>query len=228
MSKCEQCIIREFSTLKSLSKEDLMNLSDHKDSIDFKKGDVLFSEGTILNGVYCIKKGVCKLSKLSPNGKEQIVRFIKGGDMLGYRSVLSEEPVTLTVTALKDMKACYIPKKEIFNSMKTNPKFSMDMMKTVCHDLKDANMAITNMAQKSVKERLADTLLFLKETFGLDDDGYLDIILTREEFSSVIGTATESAIRLLSGFKKKGLIALDGKRVKVLNESELIRISQGF
>ncbi|HHC81004.1 MAG TPA: cyclic nucleotide-binding domain-containing protein, partial [Flavobacteriia bacterium] len=92
-------MIREFSTLKSLSKEDLKNISDHKDSIDFKKGDVLFSEGNILNGVYCIKEGICKLSRLSANGKEQIVRFIKGGDMLGYRSVLSEEPVTLTVTA---------------------------------------------------------------------------------------------------------------------------------
>jgi CRP-like cAMP-binding protein len=228
MSKCEQCIIREFSTLKSLSKDDLKSISYHKDSIDFKKGDVLFSEGNVINGVYCIKEGVCKMSRLSSNGKEQIVRFIKGGDMLGYRSVLSEEPVSLTVTALKDLKACYIPKKEIFDAMKNNPKFSMDMMKTVCHDLKDANMAITNMAQKSVKERLADTLLFLKETFGLDKDGYLDIVLTREEFSSVIGTATESAIRLLSGFKKEDLIVLDGKRVKILNESELLRISQGF
>jgi CRP-like cAMP-binding protein len=228
MSNCEHCIIREFSTLKSLSKEDLKNISDHKDSIDFKKGDVLFSEGNILNGVYCIKEGICKLSRLSANGKEQIVRFIKGGDMLGYRSVLSEEPVTLSVTALRDLKACYIPKSEIFEAMKTNSKFSMEMMKTVCHDLRDANMAITNMAQKSVKERLADTLIFLKNTFGVDKDGYLDITLTREEFSSVIGTATESAIRLLSEYKKKGYIALDGKKVKILNESELLRISQGF
>jgi len=228
MSKCEQCIIREFGTLKSLTKDDLKSISHHKDSIDFKKGDVLFSEGNVINGVYCIKEGVCKLSRLSANGKEQIVRFIKGGDMLGYRSVLSEEPVTLTVTALKDMKACYIPKKEIFDAMKANPKFSMDMMKTVCHDLKDANAAITNMAQKSVRERLADTLVFLSETFGVDEDGYLDITLTREEFSSVIGTATESAIRLLSGFKKDGLIALDGKKVKLIDEAELIKISQGF
>ena len=228
MSKCEQCIIREFGTLRSLSKDDLKHISDHKDSIDFKKGDILFSEGNLLNGVYCIKEGICKMSKLSSNGKEQIVRFIKGGDMLGYRSVLSEEPVALTVTALKDMKACYIPKKEIFDSIKANPKFSMDMMKTVCHDLRDANTAITNMAQKSVKERLADTLIFLKETFGTNNDGYLDIILTREEFSSVIGTATESAIRLLSGFKKEGLIELDGKKVKIIDESGLLKIAQGF
>ena len=115
MSNCEQCIIREFSNLKSLTKEELKSISDHKDSIIYKKGDILFSEGNILNGVFCIKEGACKLSRLSANGKEQIIRFIKGGDMLGYRSVLSEEPVSLTVTALKDMRVCFIPKKRPYN-----------------------------------------------------------------------------------------------------------------
>lgn len=228
MGNCQQCIIREFSTLKSLNNEDLKSMSEEKDVLRFKKGDIIFSEGNTLNGVYCIKQGICKMSKLNTNGKEQIVKFIKGGDMLGYRSVLSEEPVSLSVTALKDMEACFIPKKEIFDAIKANSKFSLDMMRTVCHDLRDANMSISNMAQKSVKERLADTLIFLKETFGEDNNGYLDIILTREEFSSVIGTATESAIRLLSEFKKNKLIALDGKRVKILNETELLKMSQGF
>jgi len=220
--------MREFSTLKSLSKEELKNISHHKDSLNFKKGDVLFTEGNVLNGVYCIKEGIGKLTRLSSNGKEQIVRFVKGGDMLGYRSILSEEPVTLTITVMKEMKACYIPKKEIFDSIKENPTFSLDMMKVVCHDLRDANTTITNMAQKSVKERLADTLLFLKDTFGLNKEGFLSIVLTREELSSVIGTATESAIRLLSEFKKNGVIGLEGKKVKILDEAELHKISQGF
>ena len=148
--------------------------------------------------------------------------------MLGYRSILSEEPVTLTVTVMKDMRACYIPKKDIFDSIRENPNFSLDMMKVVCHDLRDANTTITNMAQKSVKERLADTLLFLKDTFGLNEEGFLSIVLTREELSSVIGTATESAIRLLSEFKKNGVIGLEGKKVKILDEAELHKISQGF
>ena len=102
------------------------------------------------------------------------------------------------------------------------------MMKVVCHDLRDANTTITNMAQKNVKERLADTLLFLKDTFGINGDGFLSIVLTREELSSVIGTATESAIRLLSEFKKNGIIGLEGKKVKILDEAELLKISQGF
>ena len=228
MSNCQVCILRELSSVKSLSRDEIQEFSDHKDTIDFKKGDILFSEGNVLNGVYCIQDGICKMSRLSENGKEQIVKFIKRGDMLGYRSVLSEEPVTLTATVLKDLKACYIPKNDIFKAMKNNSKFSLEMTKTVCNDLRDANMIITNMAQKHVKERLADTLIFLKDTFSTDQEGYLDIVLTREELSSVIGTATESAIRLLSDFKKKGLIQLSGKKIKILDEHELLKISQGF
>jgi len=228
MGNCHQCIIKEFNTLKSLSKEELKHVSEHKNELVFKKGDVIFKEGAMLNGVYCVKEGKCKLTKLSPNGKEQIVKFIKHGDMLGYRSVLSEEPVSLSVVALEDMAACFIPKKDIFDAIQNNRNFSKDMFKVVCHDLKDANATITNMAQKTVRERLADTLLFLDETFGEDKDGNIDVKLSREEIANVIGTATESAIRLLSELKKEKVISLAGKKIKLLNKDALKRIGVGF
>lgn len=228
MGNCHQCIIREFNTLKSLSKEELKQVSNHKDEMSFKKGEVIFKEGAMLNGVYCIKEGKCKLTKLSPNGKEQIVKFIKHGDMLGYRSVLSEEPVSLSVVALEDMSACFIPKKDIYDAIQNNKNFSKDMFKVVCHDLKDANDTIASMAQKTVRERLADTLLFLDETFGEDEDGNIAVKLSREEIANVIGTATESAIRLLSELKKDKVISLVGKKIKLLNKEALKRIGIGF
>ena len=228
MSRCQQCIIKEFSSLKSLTKDELKQIADHKDSKSFKKGEIIFSEGNTLNGVYCIKEGACKLSKLSDNGNDQIVKFIKGGDMLGYRSVLSGEPVNLTVTALKDMEACFIPKEDIFNAIKGNPNFSLDMIQTICQDLKDANNAVINMAQKNSKQRLADRLLFLHKTFGTDKDGFLEIDLTREEFSNIIGTALESAIRLLSQLNKNGLILIQGKKIKLLDIQTLEKVAQGF
>lgn len=228
MGNCQHCITREFNSLKKLSKDELKKVSDHKNELSFKKGDVIFKEGMMLNGVYCIRQGKCKLTKLSANGKEQIVKFIKHGDMLGYRSVLGEEPVSLSVVALEDLHACFIPKKDIFESLDQNKEFSKDMFKVVCHDLKDANETLTNMAQKTVRERLADTLLFLDETFGEDSEGYIDARLSREEIASVIGTATESAIRLLSEMKKEEVIALTGKRIKILDPPGLRRIGNGF
>ncbi len=228
MGNCEQCIVKEISSLKSLSSQELKCVSEHKGEVFFEKGDVIFQEGAILNGVYCIKKGKCKLTKLSSNGKEQIVKFIKDGDMLGYRSVLGEEPVSLSVVALEDMVACFIPKQNIFEALQQNRNFSKDLFKVVCHDLKDANTNIAAMAQKTVRERLAETLLFLDETFGEDKEGCIDLVLSRVELSSVVGTAAESAIRLLSEMKKDQVISLIGRRIKIIDRAALKRIGFGF
>ncbi len=84
------------------------------------------------------------------------------------------------------------------------------------------------MAQKSVKERLADSLLFFQKTFGVDDEGYLNINLSREEIANSIGTATESSIRLLSQFKKEGFIEIKGKKIKILNKTKLQHITEGY
>lgn len=228
MGKCQQCIIKHFNSFKSLSTEELTCISNSKTEMNFKKGQVVFTEGSTINGVFCVKTGKCKLSKLNSNGKEQIVRFVKGGDVLGYRSVIVDEPVTLTVTALEEMNACFIPRSEIMEALEKNPKFIMDMMKTACADLKDANMTLSKMAQKNVRERLADTLLFLQETFDITTDGYINVQLSREEISSIIGTATESAIRLLSEFKKEKLINLRGKNIQIIDSQKLRNISEGF
>lgn len=228
MGNCQQCITRQFNALQKLSKSQLKTISDTKTQTVFQKGEVVFEEGANLNGIYCVSSGSCKLSKLSSNGKDQIVRFVREGELLGYRSVIGEEPAGLTVTALEDMEACFISKEEVFEMLKTNPNFSLDVFKTACHDLQMANAALTNMAQKSVKERLANTLLFLKSIFGLDADDNINVQLSREEIANVIGTATESAIRLLSDFKKEELIALKGKKIKILDYKGLERIGLGF
>lgn len=228
MPNCNNCIIRELNSLKVLTTDELAQLSKKKTTLFFKKGEILFEEGSHLNGVFCLRNGKCKVTKLSPNGKEQIVRFIKKGEMIGQRSVISGSTAHLTVTALEDMEACYIPKDEIKTNFKNNNAFSLDITKSICTDLDNANISIANMAQKSVKERLAETLLLFDRTFGEDKDGYLNIILSREEIANVIGTATESSIRLLSQFKKEELIELKGKKIRILNKTKIQHITEGY
>lgn len=72
MSKCEQCIVRQFSSIKAMTKDELLRISECKSSQIIRKGEVIFEEGEYLNGVFCVKDGVCKLTKLSSNGKSQI------------------------------------------------------------------------------------------------------------------------------------------------------------
>lgn len=224
MSKCEQCIIRQFNSLKALTKEELVRISGCKTSQTVKKGEVIFEEGDNVNGVYCIKDGVCKLSKLSANGKDQIVKLVVKGDLLGQRSLVGQESANLSAIALNDMEVCFIPKSEIINDLQNNPKFTLDMLNQMAHDLKESDNVIVDMAQKSVKNRMADILLYLDENFGVDDDGFLSITLSREDYANIVGTATESAIRILSQFKKEQLISTKGKQIKIENSLGLKQI----
>ena len=226
MSKCEQCIVRQFSSLKALNKEELLKMAECKTSYIIKKGEPIFEEGETTNGIFCIKDGVCKLTKLSANGKDQIVKLVKPGELLGQRSLISEEPTNLSAVALEDMEVCFIPKKEIMEFFNENNQFSMNVMKTICGDLKDADDHMVSLAQKSVKERLAETLLHLEDTFGKNEDGTLHIQLSREELAGMIGTATESCIRLLSEFNKTGLIELIGKKIAIVDRNKLKRMSE--
>ncbi|MBW4360769.1 Crp/Fnr family transcriptional regulator [Flavobacterium taihuense] len=225
MSKCEQCIVREFSSLKALNKDELIKLSDCKTSKIIKKGENIFEEGENVNGIFCIKDGVCKLTKLSPNGKDHIVKLVSKGELLGQRSMISDEPANLSAVALEDMQVCFIPKNEILGFFDKNNQFSMNVMKTICGDLKSADEHMVNMAQKSVKERLAETLVYLHETFGTNTDSTLKIQLSRDELASMIGTATESCIRLLSDFNKLGLIELVGKKIVLKDINKLKKIA---
>lgn len=226
MSNCEQCIVREFSSLKALNKEELVKMAKCKTSKIIKKGELIFEEGDTVNGVFCIKDGVCKMTKLSTNGKDQIVKLVKKGELLGQRSLISDEPANLSAIALEDMQVCFIPKIEILGFFNENNQFSMNVMKTICGDLKDADDLMVNMAQKTVKERLAFTLLYLEETFGTNEDNTLKLQLSREEISSIIGTATESCIRLLSEFNKLGFIELTGKKISIVDKVTLKKMAE--
>ena len=225
MSKCEQCIVRQFSSLKALNKEELLRMAECKTSYTIKKGEPIFEEGEVTNGIYCIKDGVCKLSKLSDNGKDQIVKLVKPGELLGQRSMISDEPANLSAVALEDMEVCFIPRSEVMQFFTQNNQFSMNVMRTICDDLKGADDHMVNMAQKTVRQRLGETLIYLEDTFGKNDDGTLRIQLSREELAGMIGTATESCIRLLSELNKSDYIELIGKKIKLLDKNKLKRLT---
>lgn len=224
MGKCEQCIIKEFNALKSLSDAELIRISGCKTSKIVKKGDVIFEEGELLKGVYCIRSGICKLTKLSSNGKDQILKLLVKGQLLGQRSLVSDEFANLSAIALNDMELCFIPKHEIINDLQKNSNFTLELLKEMARELKEADDIIVNMAQKSVRQRLAETLLYIYDSFGTKPDGTLSVLLSREDFANIIGTATESTIRVLSQFKKEKLITTIGKQIKIIDLEGLNRV----
>ncbi|WP_229418455.1 Crp/Fnr family transcriptional regulator [Flagellimonas chongwuensis] len=211
-----------------MSKEELKQVSDSKTTRTVKKGEPIFEEGDKLNGVYCVRNGVSKLSKLSANGKDQIVKLASKGEVLGQRSVISQESTNLSAIAVNDMEVCFIPKESINNTLQKNPNFTLEVLRHMAHDLKEADDVIVNISQKTVKQRMAEAFLYLQNNFGEDAEGYLALTLSREDISNVVGTATESAIRIISEFKKKGLIRTSGKRIGIKDERKLLEMVEGF
>lgn len=225
MSNCESCLVRKQSSLCALTAEEVEALDRSRVSYSLRKGESLFSEGENINGIFCVKEGACKMTKLSSNGNQQVVKLSMAGELLGQRSMISEEPAGLSAVALNDVQVCFIPREKVLQFFNCNNQFSMQMMKAICSDLREANSHLVNMAQKSVKQRLAGTLLYLHDTFGTEQDGTLKLKLSREELAGFIGTATESCIRLLSELQKEGKVNLSGKNISLIDINSLKRLN---
>lgn len=229
-SPCELCLSRKFSMFADLSDAHLCNLSDNKNFISHKKGQILYYEGTKPLGVFCISAGIVKVFKTASNGKEQIIRLAQKGEFLGYSSMLGEEVYSNTSTIVEDAKICFVPKETFLKVLQEDNNFHRRLTKALCNDLGVMEEKLTDATQKSIRERLAFTLLKLGDTYGVDggEGEKIDIVLTREEIAGLVGTATETVIRLLSEFKKDELIEFDGKKIIVLNKKGLARLSDFY
>jgi len=225
---CKECMLSNKSIFSSLSEEELARVTFEKSFNVYKKGTTIFHEGNRIHHIYCINSGIVKMFKTGIEGKEQIVSFAKDGDVIGYRSVLSREVACTTAKAIEDVMVCAIPTDNLFELIEHNSKFSIDLMQLACKELGEANQFLTDIAQKSVRERLAEVLIKLKDFFSLDAEGFLNVSLTREELASLVGTATESVIRLLSEFKADKYIEINGRRIKILNEEKLRKVSNYY
>lgn len=218
------CLVRANSIFKHLTPDELDKVTFDKSTEHYKRGSIIYREGSRINGCYCLQKGIIKVYKTGIDGKEQIIRFARTGDIIGFRSVLSNELACTTAEVLDEASLCYIPSETLVFLVKHNGNFSMELMQLTCKELGEANAYITDIAQKTVRERLAEILIHLKNDFGLDENNILQISLTREELANIVGTATESVIRLLSEFKQDQLIELNGRKIRIQDEAGLIRI----
>jgi CRP-like cAMP-binding protein len=143
---------------------------------------------------------------------------------MGFRSTITRERACTTAKVLEDAYISFVHAETVLEFVKHNGTFALELLQIACKELGEANDYITDIAQKTVRERLAEVLIHLRKDFDLDNEKYLQITLTREELANMVGTATESVIRLLSEFKQDGLIELQGRKIKILDEKMLFKI----
>lgn len=208
----------------TLSADDFEKYLKAKQILKFHKGETIFEDGETPKGVYFITHGTAKLSKQGVYGKEQILRFIKTGDLIGYRSLLCGEAFQAKSEAMTDVEATFLPAELFLHLLEVDSRLSFVMLQKIAFELGESSNTVTFLAQKTVRERLAEILLLLEQKLGTDPEGFIKISLTREEIANIIGTATESAIRLISEFKQDGLIEVEGRNIKILNHEKLVKL----
>jgi CRP-like cAMP-binding protein len=213
-----------------LTEEQTCNVSDNKNMISHRKGQVIYYEGAKPLGVFCLNSGVVKVYKTASNGKEQIINLTKAGGLLGYSALLGEENYTNSAMVIEDAKICFIPKESFLKTIISNGPFFKKLTKALSLEIGVMEEKLVDASQKSIRERLAYLLLQLANSYGLDGGGHqqIDLVLSREEIASLIGTATESVIRLLSEFKKDKLIELKGKKIVLLDRDGLVKLSDFY
>jgi CRP/FNR family transcriptional regulator, polysaccharide utilization system transcription regulator len=226
---CLQCGTRSKSVFCDLYSGELEEINAAKDTGFFKKGQLIFSEGSRPRGLFCVNSGKVKVYKMGDEGKDQILHLAKPGDILGYRAILSGDLYSCSASAIEDSSVCFIPQSLFRTMVEKNVSLSLQIIKLLSTELKSAEKHITDIAQKPVRERVAEVLLLLKETFGMEADGKtINATLTREEIANIAGTATESCIRILSELKSDKIIDLKGKNIILLNLPLLVKTANVY
>lgn len=224
---CEHCQTKDKGIFCSLEKGDLDEVSKHKVTNTYKKGQTLFFQGNPPFGLYCVSQGKIKVTKTGNDGKESIVRLATGGDILGHRSLFSSESYTATATAIEDSVVCFIDKKFIYKAIQEQPSIAINIINKLSREMGAAETRSASMFQKNVRERLAELLLSFKASYGVKEGNRtkIDIKLTREEMASIIGTANETIIRFFSEFKDEGILEQEGKTIYIKDEEKLIEFA---
>ncbi len=221
---CETCESRDTNLFCSLHAPELESFNRHKTQNRYRKGQIIFYDGNQAFGVFCIQRGRVKLYKLGPQGHPQIVRLAGPGNLLGYRSLLSNEPYHATAEALEDCDICCIDREAFLSVARGNQDMAFKLLRKLSQELRQAEDLATSIAQKSARERMAELLIHLKEAYGRQESlGFsIDLHLSREEMGEMIGITQETAIRLLSDFKKSKFIHVNERQITILNLPALL------
>ena len=202
-------------------------LASHFTLQNYKKNEVIHCEGETPTHLMCLLSGKVKIYKDGVGGRSQIIRMIKSAEYFGYRAYFSGEDYITAAAAFEPSVICLIPMNVITTLVTQNNGLAMFFIKQLSKDLGVADERTVNLTQKHIRGRLAESLLFLKESYGLEEDGStLSIYLSREDLANLSNMTTSNAIRTLSQFATERLIAIDGRKIKIIDEEKLKKISK--
>lgn len=213
-----------FNVLTPKEKEELLG---NMTCSFFKKGEYIYKEGERPIGLICLSEGKVKIFKEGVGGREQIVRMAKPIGFIGYRALFAEENNIASAVAIEDSVTCTVSYELILKLLRSNADLALCIIRSLSTELGFSNNRTITLTQKHIRGRLAESLLFLRDTYGFEEDETtIKVYLSREDIANLSNMTTSNAIRTLSTFASEGVISIDGRKIQILDKVRLDRISK--
>lgn len=224
---CNNCIENKMSVFDVLSPKEKELLFKNHSCANFRKGEIIYKEGEKPSGLISLSDGKAKIFKEGVGGRDQIIRMAKPVGFIGYRALFAGDNYTSSAVALEDCIVCIVDKESLFKVLELNSKLAMNIIKFMAMELGFSNARTVTLTQKHIRGRLAESLLFLLETYGVEeDDVTIKVYLSREDVANLSNMTTSNAIRTLSAFAAENVIAISGRKIKILALKRLEKISE--
>ncbi|MFV0377940.1 MAG: Crp/Fnr family transcriptional regulator [Mangrovibacterium sp.] len=195
--------------------------------VNFKKSEFVYKEGDMPSAFMFLIDGKVKIFKEGVGGREQIIRMTKPLGYVGYRALIAEEIHNASAVTLEDSWVLMVSPEHFFNKLLRNPDFSFRLIQKLARELGFSNSRTVTLTQKHIRGRLAESLVLLKDKYGFENDGVsLKAYLSREDIANLSNMTTSNAIRTLSNFTSEKVIAMDGRKIKILDLDKLEKISK--
>jgi CRP-like cAMP-binding protein len=223
----ELCLEANSSVFKGLSPKDKELIDQHHSYATFKKGQLIIKDGDKARGLIFLVSGKVKIFKVGVGGREQILKMVRQNGIIGYRTLISESTHTVSAEAVEDSTVCIIEKGVLARLLKKNADLSYRLMKIITEELVFLSNRTVSLTQKHIRGRVAESLLVLRDTYGMEADGKtIRISLSREDIANLSNMTTSNAIRTLSNLASEGVIGMEGRRIRILDIKNLDRISE--
>ena len=220
-------VIDKMQVFRELTLEQKDVLKDNSTISTYKKNEIIYKEGDKPTGLIFLAKGKVKIFKEGIGGREQIVRMARPNGFIGFRALFAKQNYLGTAESIEESEICTIEKQALFNIIMENGSFALNIIEFLASELGFSNTRTVTLTQKHIRGRLAESLIFLRDTYGFEEDGAtLKVYLSREDLANLSNMTTSNAIRTLSAFAQEEVISLDGRKIKVTDMDSLERISE--
>jgi CRP/FNR family transcriptional regulator, polysaccharide utilization system transcription regulator len=208
--------------------------SDEKDFLkanfqvqNFKKNEIIHYEGDKPTHMMSLIRGKVKIYKEGVGGRNQIVRILQPTSYFAYRAIFAEGNYNTSASAFESSSIVMIPRDVIVRLVRENNSLSNFFIRHLAVDLGISDSRQVNLTQKHIRGRLAESLIFMRDNYGLEEDGVtINVYLSREDLANLSNMTTSNAIRTLSMFVTEKVITMDGRRIKIIDEDRLRKISR--